>query len=106
MEVTRLQLVRAVTDIAVSNAFEPPRNTLYVHAAMGQAGCALIDWSDIATPTVVAILPFAVTRGLDMERVKLDLLCDPDGVQIKDVSHKGARTFDRAEMRRILGTKY
>ena len=70
---------------------------------MLSGGCAILDFSDIQNPVTVSTVPVNVTRGLDLERILLDRMVDEDGVQIKDVSHEGARPFNRAEIERILG---
>ncbi len=95
-----------VRDVLAMNAFEPPLNKLYVYAAAASAGVQIYDFSDIRTPVPVAAVPVTVQRGLDLERVILDQLVGLDGQQIKDVSHDGARTFDRAEIERILGVRW
>ena len=104
--VTTLGFGFDVTDFAIANAFEPPVNRLFVYAALGSTGTALLDWSTIDAPVLVDLLAIPVTSGVAIESVRLDRLCDEDGVQIKDVSHDGARTFDRAEIEAILGTDY
>ena len=101
-----LPLAAPVTDFRAVNAFEPPANKLYVYAALGGAGCAIVDWSDLEAPVVIDTLPIPVTSGVDVERIQLDRLVDEEGNQIKDTSHDGARTFTRAEIERILGADY
>jgi len=95
-----------VTDFVVANAFEPPANRLYVYAALGAGGCAILDWSVISAPVLVNTLNIPVVSGVDIERIRLDRLCDEDGVQIKDTSHEGARTFTRDEIETILEADY
>ncbi len=104
--VTSLALGADVTDIAVANAFEPPLNKLYVFAATGGTSITTIDWSDMTAPVTVGTLAVGTSRGIDVERVRLDRLVDEDGVMIKDTSHEGARTFTREELARILGADY
>jgi hypothetical protein len=101
--VATLDSAGAISDLLVVNAFEPPLNKAYLYAGLGDGGCAIIDVSTVTTPTVVKTLPVAVSKGLDLERVRLDRMVDEDGRQIKDVSHDGARPFRRGEMERILG---
>lgn len=90
------------TDVFVANALEPPVNRLYAYVAAG-SGCFIYDASTPSAVSTVAVVPVPVSGGLDLERIDLDRLVDEDGLQIKDVSHDGARTFDRAEIERILG---
>ena len=95
-----------VYDVAVCNAFEPPYNTLYAFAGIGQGGTAVIDFSDIRHPVSAGRIDVKVLRGIVVERVQLDRYVNEDGVQIKDTSHDGARPFNRTEMERILGVVF
>ncbi|MAG56087.1 MAG: hypothetical protein CMJ83_07335, partial [Planctomycetes bacterium] len=90
-------------DVFVANSFEPPLNRQLVYAAAGGAGLLIFDASSVASPWLARAIPGTISGGLDLERIALDRLVDEDGVQIKDVSHEGARTFNRAEIERILG---
>ena len=95
-----------VFDFAVANAFEPPEQKLYVYIPQGSLGVLLLDWSDIEAPVELGSVSLDSIRGIDIEKIALDQMVDLDGIQIKDTSHDGARTFTREEIERILGADF
>ena len=72
--------------------------------AVGQQGTQIVDVSRPAKPEVVATLTEPIGAiVVALEEFPLDRTVDADGAPVMDVSHEGARWFDRAETDRVLG---
>ncbi len=74
----------------------------YVAFVSNARGTIVMDVSKATTPVALARLAVPGGSATAFEEMPLDQLVDFDGKQLKDVSHEGARLFNREDLLRLL----
>jgi hypothetical protein len=98
----KVELRADARSLQVARVYNPPFLQTFV-VTVGQNGTQIVDVSKPDRPALVASLnePRAAW-SVALEEFPLDRTVDADGRPIMDVSHEGARWFDRAEFDRAL----